>query len=229
MKKLVLLIVICSFCLLTRAQLYMIEKISLPATGEEFGIYSDINVENAPVIFYELQAPNPDQKVRAKLTYNEADSFISSLMRAKDIYINWSQITQQKGYTLFSKKIPTSFDDQNIDFTDKDKWHSEDGVDMLAVFFVNEKGKPFFILKSDYMTSDEVVGSFSSLSFSNMMGNPFIGVLGSSNSKYTIGRYCGGSTLTFSSPEEIDEFVNKLISTMKWKEKNVSISKDFKK
>ncbi len=226
MKKLVLLIAICSFNLLVQAQVVMVEKISLPATGKEFGIFTDINVETSeldPIVYYELQAPDSDQKVRAKLTNTAAKSFISSLKKAKEIYKKWSQIAQQKGYTLFSKKIPTSFADQNMDFTVRDKWYKENGVDMSSDFLVDEKGKPYFVLKSDYMTSAEVVGK-SSLSFASLV----LG-FGSSSSTYTIGHYSGGATLIFSSPEEIDEFTNKLQSTIDWKEKNVSISKEFKK
>lgn len=225
MKRIILLLATFTFCTqLLQAQKMMIEKISLPATGEEFGIYADIGVNEWEEIFYDLQSPNPNQKVRSKLTYGEATSFISSLQNAKEIYIKWSQIAQQKGYTLFSKRIPTSFADQNIAFTQDNVWHYEKGVDICSVFLVDENGHCFFVLNSDYMTSEEAVGKSSSSSFffNGMLG------LGGSNSEYTIGRYCGGSNLTFSSIDEIDEFIKKLQSTLNWKKKNVSIGKEFK-
>ena len=101
---------------------------------------------------------------------------------------------------------------------------------MWFTFYVNDDGVCFLILESDYMTSDEVVSHTSSLGFSfagYFSGYPLMGV-SSSGGTVTVGRYCSGASLTFSSEEEIEMFINKLVAVVQWKRNNVKNGKLLK-
>lgn len=231
MKKILcILSIVTLFVTQGRSQEYLIDKISLPAVGEDFGIYVNIDVNQGINVSYDLQAYSPQQKVRAVLSSSEVNSLVSSLEKGRDIFTKWSQLAHQKNIRLLSKRIPASFADQTLYFTQEDKWYFERGVDMQAVFFVDSEGACQFILQSDYMTSKELAAQASSigLSYSGLLNRGGVLGLSGSQSQITIGRYCGGSSLTFSSIEEINTFIKKLQSAVEWKKKNIADGKIFK-
>lgn len=65
MKKTLLIVFTTLLFSQAKAQMYLIDKISLPATNEVFGFYTDINVEENDCIYFDLQTPDPQQKARA--------------------------------------------------------------------------------------------------------------------------------------------------------------------
>ena len=218
MKKVsFILTAIVLFAFQVQAQKVMIDKISLPATGREFGIYIDINVSEGAKVFYDLQTPDPKEQAQSEISSMQLSVFVSALQKARDLFVKWSKIAHESGMKLLIKPFPTSFADQTIYFTKDNKWNHEDGVDMQALFYVDKDGGCQFILQSDYMTSEEVVG----MSSGNIGFNW-------GNTNYSISHYCGGSSLSFTSKEEIDEFINKLTDALDRKKKIISDGKLLK-
>ena len=200
-----------------QAQKVLIDKISLPATGREFGIYIDINVSEGAKVFYDLQTADPQQQAQAELSSMQLGMFIPALQKARDVFVKWSNISREKGIRQLVKPLSTTFADQTIYFTKDNKWNHENGVDMKALFYVDADGGCQLIFQSDYMTSEEVIGESS-----GYIGG-FLGM--STNSKYSISHFCGGSSLSFTSKEEIDEFIDKLNAAL---EKKINIISDGK-
>lgn len=225
MKKTLLIVFTTLLFSQAKAQMYLIDKISLPATNEVFGFYTDINVEENDCIYFDLQTPDPEQKARAKLSSYDVNAFLSALKKATSIFVEWAQIAKKNNCKLLSKQIPVSFNDLTIFFFQNNKWFFEEGVDMRSLFFVDDIGNCHFILQSDYMTSQETIAETSSriLTFTTTL------LGGYSNSQLSLARYCSGSSLTFNSKDEIDEFINKINATIDWKEQNINNGKLFKK
>lgn len=124
----------------------------------------------------------------------------------------------------FSKDFPVKFIDQTMLFTSEGKWHRENGVNLTARFYVDNTGKCYLVLDTDYMTSEEVVEhGVSSWGF----GGRMLG-LGRTSSETTVTHYCAGASLFFSSEQEIDSFIAMMKAVKKWKEGNVAVGKLFK-
>jgi len=155
-KALFVLTTVLLFAADAMAQQFLIDKISLPDTGGDIGFYANIDVKEGEKILYDLKTASP-QEARAELSASEVKSLISSLKQSMLYYTKWCKLAHDIGFRLLSKRIPTTFADQNIYFTEEDKWYYESGVDMWATFFVDAEGGCHFILESDYMTSKEAV------------------------------------------------------------------------
>jgi len=229
-KVLFILIAMASFSLKGQAQLYLIDKFTLADSDSEYGIYMDIDVKEGEKILYDLQAYSPEQMARAELSANEVKSFISSLEKTIDVYEKWSKIARNNNYKLLSKRFPTTFADQNIYFTQENKWYIEKGVDMWAMFFVDAEGDCHLILESDYMTSSELAATSSSVGLSfagSLLRSGIIGI-SSEKTKIEVGRYCGGSSLSFKSSDEVKEFIKKLQDALVRKMQNITDGKNLK-
>ena len=233
MKRLIPITLFLALTNVMNAQSFLIETFDLEATGKTYGIYTDIdgNKSSSYSLYYDMQAPNDEQEVQSKMSfyhnpsayYSSIDVFKDNIKKAKTIYSKWKSIAQSNSLKLISKKIPVRVSDQNLYFTENGKWFWERGVDMWFTFYVNQEGACFLILESDYMTSDEVVSHSSSIgvSFTGYFSkNPLMGV-GTSRSTLTVERYCSGASLTFSSEEEIDNFLQKIDNVIEWKRMNV--------
>ena len=228
-------IVLMSSCCL-HAQNYLIEKYYLTATDREYGIYANVNCNSKDELFFDLDAPNDQQLVQAQLSFNkysdcEMEIFIRSLELAKQKFREWSFIAKDNNLTLFSKTIPILLTDKKLFFTNEGKWFYENGVDMKYIFFVDSHGNSYLIIESDYMTSEEMVASTSSFSFSGAY-NSYLGSLGLgvgfSKGNISIERYCGGASLTFSTIAEIDEFIRKLRNVARFRQNIVEKGKLLK-
>lgn len=210
----------------SQAQTYMIEKFNLSAMGKDYGIYTNISYNSWDDLYFDMDAPNDQQFVQAQLSFSpkkyepsELESFIKSLLQAKEFYLKWSNIARTIDLKLFSKRIPVNLVDKDLYFTDNGKWYNESGVDMKYTFFVDHSGYCYMIIESDYMTSTETLSE--SYSFSSAYNSYLQKLsLGFSKSQVTIERYCGGASLTFSNSTEIDEFINKLRKIPQFKENN---------
>lgn len=223
-KALFVLTTVLLFATDAMAQQFLIDKISLPDTGGDIGFYANIDVKEGEKILYDLKTAS-SQEARAELSASEVKSLISSLKQSMLYYTKWCKLAHDIGFRLLSKRIPTTFADQNIYFTEEDKWYYESGVDMWATFFVDAEGGCHFILESDYMTSKEAVAQSSSfgLSFSgSLLG------MGGSQSQIVVGRYCAGSYLSFKTVDEINEFIKKLQDAVDWKKQNINDGKVLK-
>lgn len=238
MKRLIFLLNLIIATTAINAQSYLIESFELSATRKIYGIYTDIDSgeSSTSCLYYDMQAPNDEQEVQARINFgirtasNNIDSFKKAFIKAKEKYIEWKQIAQTNSLVLLSKRIPAHVSDQNLYFTENGKWYSERGVDMWFTFYVNKDGLCFLILESDDMTSNEIVSHTSSIgvSFAGYFSqHPLMGI-GTSSNTVTIERYCSGASLTFSSEEEIDDFIQKIENVVVWKRNNVSNGKLLK-
>ena len=129
--------------------------------------------------------------------------------------------------TSLSKEINVPFSDKVMYFTENGKWYEEKGVDLKCKFMVSPDGSCYMVLQSDYMTSDEVVAHGYSI------GNAYNAKSGRwsmafASSTASITRYCSGASLTFSSTEEIDSFIQKLYDAQQWKKRNKEQGELFK-
>lgn len=229
-KYLLVLTAIALFASNGRAQQYLIDSITLPSTGGDYGFYVDIDVDEGVKVLYDLQAFSSDQRARAELSSGDVKSLVTSLEKAMVIFEKWSKLAREEKMKLVSKRFPTIFVDQNIYFTQEGKWYFEKGVDMHAIFFVDADGECQFILESDYMTSSELAAQSTSVGLSfagSLLRGGILGISGG-ETKYTVGRYCGGSSLTFKNVDEIKEFIKKLNSAIEWKKQNIACGKALK-
>lgn len=170
---------------------------------------------------FDMNAPNYSQNARMLLSRNKLDSFLGSLASARDYYIMWREIAQKQSVKQFTKDLPVKLLDQTMLFTSDGIWRRENGVNITARLYVDNAGKCFMVLDTDYMTSEEVVeGSVYSTGFY------FSGIKVSQET--TITHYCPGASLFFSSEQEINLFINKMNKVKRWKEQNVAAGKLFK-
>lgn len=231
-KVLFTLALLASFVPYGQAQIFTFDKMNLPAIEMEIGIYSEINV-TAPIrVYYNLRNSEDGQYAIAELTTIGVENLASSLAKAWKIFDKWSKVCQERwlpvgdnlGSRLLMKRIPVSFSDQTIYFTKEGQWHSEKGVDMHADFFMDENGKCFFILQSDYMTSTNTIAESSVFGFSNIGGLlSFSGAY----SSISVSHYCNGALLIFESEEEINSLINMMRKALKWKKEQKSSSNIF--
>ena len=117
MKKTLLIVFTTLLFSQAKAQMYLIDKISLPATNEVFGFYTDINVEENDCIYFDLQTPDPEQKARAKLSSYDVNAFLSALKKATSIFVEWTQIAKKNpacsAYHLANRAFPCGRRDLN--------------------------------------------------------------------------------------------------------------------
>lgn len=227
MKRLIILFSALVATLTLKAQVFLIDDFTLSATEGAYGIYTDIDCQEDNVFFVDMQAPNEHQYVQLKLWGNYLNSFVSSLRAAEKIYSLWSQIAKEKNVTFLSKDIKVSFPDKTVYFTVDGKWYLENGVDMKCKFMVSQDGTCYLVLQSDYLTSSEVVAHGYSI------GNAYNFLSGRwglafASSTTSITRYCSGASLTFSSSEEIEMFIQKLYDAKEWKKRNKEQGKLFR-
>jgi len=227
MKRTIILIGLIISCLIANAQNELIEKFELSATGNAYGIYTSIDCESASFsydLWYDLQAPNENQEVQSKMSFSltssmhNISSFTKALAKAKETFKSWKKIAQSNSLKRMAKKIPVSVADQELYFTQNDRWYSEHGVDMQFTFYVDDEGNCYMLLESDYMTSEEVV-AYSSARYST---------LGTMTSSTIVKHYCSGAYLVFTTEEEIDQFAAKLDKVIEWKRANVENGKLLK-
>ena len=227
MKRTLFTTALLSFAAIINAQVFLIDSFTLTETDGAYGIYADIDCNEANVFFFDMQAPKDQQRVQMKLWGNYIDGFIQSLRSAQKKYQEWSKVAQENNVKLLSKDVSgASFTDKVVYFTENDKWYQEKGVDIKCKFIVSSVGSCHLALQTDYMTSEEVVQhGFSIGSFGSVLGRWNIGM---GYSKTSVIRYCGGASLTFSSSEEIDMFIQKLYDAQQWKKNNKEMGKKFK-
>ncbi|MCR5065805.1 MAG: hypothetical protein K6A67_08550 [Bacteroidales bacterium] len=229
MKKtfIILLFIITALSENVKAQVFLLDTFYLSATESIYGIYADINVSSSKLLYFDMEAPNDEQRVQVQLSINsDLNSFISSLWDAKTKFEEWEKIAHSNSIKTMTKTIPVRFRDEILYFTQDEKWYHETGVDMMAEFYVNSLGQCHLIIKSDYMTSSELVSySFSyGSSFATLMGSNKWAWNGNMRGSKTYSeKYCGGASLSFSSSKEIETFVAKLNKVAKWKANNTEI------
>lgn len=227
MKRLFISVLFVIIALGLKAQVFLIDDFVLSATEGAYGIYADIDCEESNVFYFDMQAPNDHQQVQMKLWGNNIDWFIYSLRAASNVYSLWSEVAKKNNVSSLSKDIKTDFSDKVMYFTVNGKWYTEKGVDLKCKFMVSCEGACYMVLQSDYMTSDEVVAhGYSIGSAFNFLSGRWGMVFASSNT--SISRYCSGASLTFSSPEEIEMFIQKIIDAKEWKKRNIEQGKLFK-
>lgn len=210
-----------------KAQVFLIDDFTLSATEGAYGIYADIDCDGSNVFYFDLQAPNDQQHVQMKLWGNYLDGFISSLTTARNVYYSWSKVAKENNVSSLSKDIRVSFSDKVLYFTVNGKWYMEKGVDLKCKFMVSSDGSCYMVLQSDYMTSDEVVAHGYSIGGGyDFMSGRWGMAYGYSSTSVT--RYCSGASLTFSSPEEINMFIQKLYDAQQWKKRNKEQGELFK-
>ena len=224
-KLLFILSVLILFTSNGRAQMYTIDKIFLPATGMEVCFH--IDSEKSKYVYYDMKNEDSSEKALARLSTSEIKSFITSLKKAKTKYEEWSRIAKEEGTLAFSKRIPQSFRDQDIYFTDKGKWFREKGVDMNTLMSIDNYGNCYLTLQSDYMQCEEAVGETS------MVGGSYapqvnVGSIFGSSSQMVVKHTCQGASLTFNSSSQIDSFIDCLLKVSDWKNKNNSQNNKFK-
>ena len=216
-KRIFLLVAIISLATnLLQSQNYMIEKFHLAATDMDYGVYANVAFSAPYAVYFDMDAPNPQQRVQAYLAftfkknaYSEMEAFIKSLQDAYQKYSEWKNLAKNYSFKYFSKTIPVPLSDKTLYFTEDGKWFMERGVDMKYKFFVDSNGDCYLIMESDYMTSTETVSE--SYAFTSSY-NAYLNVLGLGfrKSEVNIERYCGGASLIFSSESEINGFINTL-------------------
>lgn len=184
-----------------------------------------IDPTGANELMFDMNAPNYSQNARMLLPIAKLDPFLGSLSSAKEYYLKWCVIAKKnQSVAHFSKDFPVKFIDQTMLFTSEGKWHRENGVNLTARFYVDNTGKCYLVLDTDYMTSEEVVEHGVS---SWGVGGRMLG-LGRTSSETTVTHYCAGASLFFSSEQEIDSFIAMMKAVKKWKEGNVAVGKLFK-
>lgn len=227
MKRLVFLVIALCATLVIKAQVFLIDDFTLSATEGAYGIYADIDCKESNVFYIDMQAPNDQQQVQMKLWSNYIDAFVKSLKSAKKEYLAWSKIAKDNNITSLSKDINSSFIDKELYFTDEGKWFLQKGVDLKCKFIVSSEGLCYMVLQSESMTSNEVVAhSYSVGNAFNFLSGRWGVAFGSSTT--SIIRYCAGASLVFSSPEEIDMFIQKLYGAKEWKTNNIKQGKLLK-
>ena len=209
-----------------KAQVLLIDDFTLSATEGAYGVYTDIDCEVENVFFIDMQAPNEQQHVQMRLLGRFLNSFVSSLRNAIEIYSSWSQIAKENNITFLSKDIKVSFPRKTLYFTDGGKWYMENGVDLKCTFMVAQDGACYMVLQSDDLTSEEVVAHGYSIGSFNLLS----GRWGSSYTYSTTSmiKYCSGASLTFSSIDEIEMFIQKIYAAKEWKDNNIEQGKHFK-
>lgn len=195
------------------SQMHTVDKLFLPATGKQIGFYVDMT--KSKYIFYDLETENQQQEARARINSFNTEGLILALQKAKDKYEKWSKIAHEEGSLSVKKHIPVIFRDQTIYFTDDNNWYCEKGVDMHADFYVDENNSCYLILQSDYMTSKEIVASISPAGSWH-------------RNDVTVGHYCSGASLIFSSSDEITTFIEKLRAADDWKKQHKKQKAKFK-
>ena len=208
-----------------RDQMYTIDKLYLPATGIEVGFHADS--EKNKYVYYDMIIENSSEKALARLSFSDVKSFVSSLKKAKAKYEEWSKIAKEEGASAFSKRIPQSFKDQDIYFTDNGKWFRETGVDMKTVMSVDNVGNCYLVLQSDDMQSEESVGETSVVGGSSTPKFNVGSIFGSS-SQMVVKHTSQGASIKFNSSSQIDSFIVCLLKVLDWKNKNNSQDKKFK-
>lgn len=226
MKKLSLSFFLSFVCVMLSAQHYeLIETFQLSESDGVYGIYANIDPTGANELMFDMNAPNYSQNARMLLPIAKFDPFLGSLSSAKEYYLKWCVIAKNQSVAHFSKDFPVKFIDQTMLFTSEGKWHRENGVNLAARFYVDDTGKCYLVLDTDYMTSDEVVEH----GVSSGVGWGFGGLMvGRRSNETSITHYCAGASLFFSSEQEIDSFIAKMNAVKKWKEGNVAVGKLFK-
>ena len=225
------------FPIIANAQNHLIETFYLSAVDRVYGIYTDVDCSESTklCLFYDMQAPNSEQKVQSKIVFyykgdgagRDFNYFKNDIKNAWYQYTQWKAIAESNNMKLISKKIPEHTDSQELYFTDNGKWYTDKYVSMWFTFYVDEDGNSYLILESDAMTSEEVVAHSSSSGVSLvglLSGNPLVG-FGSSKHSTIINRACSGASLVFSSEEEIDDFIQKVENVAEWKRNNISAGK----
>lgn len=131
---------------------------------------------------------------------------------------------------MISKKIPVSFTDKRVYFTQDEIWYQEDGVDIKAMFRVDKNGNCILSLETDYMTSEETVAHITTFgSYNTLIGSTsWIWSGGSNRSNIVQDKYCSGASLSFSSSDEVHLFIEKLQKISKWKKEQKNAGKRLK-
>lgn len=210
-----------------KAQVFLIDDFTLSASEGAYGIYANVDCSESNVFFVDMQAPNEQQHVQIKLSSSNLDAFVRSLQSVKKEYQEWSKVAQDNKIASFSKKFNSTFFDKELYFTDNGKWYHETGVDLKCKFIVSSDGSCHMVLQSDYMTDGEVVEySYSVGTVRNYASGRW--GMGFASSTTSVTKYCSGASLDFSSPEEVDMFIQKLYKAKEWKENNIKQGKLFK-
>lgn len=185
----------------------------------------DIDPDGQVTMLVDMGAPNESQKARLIIPPTRVDPFLRSMKQAKDYFIKWKDVASKQGIKLFSKNVPTRFSDLDMFFTSEGKWYREKGVDLNTRFFINEDGKCYLVLDTDYMTSEEEVEHGVSYGIGFV---PFGLTMGKTSNNIINYYYCPGASLFFSTVEEIDSFIEKINIAVEWKKRNIEIGKLFK-
>lgn len=232
MKRILLIIVFFACCSVSSAQVQLMDTIHLHATNSIYGIYADVNVTSSLSVIFDMEAPNETQRVQCEvfINGNGLGKFINSLENACKKYEEWSKIVQKESGTLISKKIPVSFTDKRVYFTQDEIWYQEDGVDIKAMFRVDKNGNCILSLETDYMTSEETVAHITTFgSYNTLIGSTsWIWSGGSNRSNIVQDKYCSGASLSFSSSDEVHLFIEKLQKISKWKKEQKNAGKRLK-
>ena len=204
-----------SACLPSKSQILLKDTYEMHPFQSTYGIFVETRYSTWATGWNDvwLDMELTDGKAKVKLSRKkQTDTFIESLLQAKDIFVRWREIAKANHVSYLSKRMPVKFRDLDIYFTSDDKWMVEKGVDIEATFFVDEKGQCFLMVVSDQMNASEKVGSSFSMSFSRGA----IQRLGLSSS-YLV-HHSDGAQFCFSEPEEVDQLVAKLRAIEKWQD-----------
>lgn len=205
-----------------------IEKIqqidTFVANGKTYSILSDFDTrKNA--IYITLQTNKDGEHAMSKFSVYQINQLIKRFDKAEITYKEWSFRAKEASVKQFSKRI-SRIRDQHIFFTEKQTWYHEKGVNVWLRFFVDDNGECFFIMETDYMSTDEVV----SKNLSTGWGYSFAwgGGWGGGTTKTEIQRYNSGAHLTFSSTDEIEQFLEKLQKAVEWSKKSKEANRLFR-
>ena len=226
MKRLSVFSLLLFLCISAGAQHYqLIESFKLAAAESVYGIFMDIDPDGQATMLVDMAGPNDSQQTRLIIPSTRVEQFLRSINQAKDYFLKWKGVALNGDLKLFSKDIPVRFSDLDMFFTSDGKWFKEKGVDLHTRFYVDDEGKCFLVLDTDYLTSEEEVEH--GVSYGIGIGFGGLGI-GKSSMNLLYHYYCPGASLFFSSEDEIDFFVEKIKNAVKWKKSNIEIGKFFK-
>lgn len=228
MKRILFVILLLSICSISHAQLCVVDSILLSANNEVYYIYADIDANSENCIYYDM---NADHSVIVKPGVAGAPSvttinnkFIPFLEKAKTKYLEWSIVARERKTTLFSKNIGQISKVNSVFFFRDGQWY-DCSAELLSVFRVDAEGNCYIVLETGNLTAKEAI-STSSNGFTFVLGQ---GLFWNSGKKHVIQeKHYTGTSLVFSSIDEVDLFIEKMKAAMDWKRNNLNEGKLFK-
>ena len=209
-------------------QLYLLDDFKLEDCNDKLGVYSDIDVSVYPYqIYFDMETYDPNEKVLMELCVSnrECKTFIKAIIKAKSVFQEWDKIAKSNAVKNLVKDVDIGFPNEEVVYFTDNKWYSNWSTDFYVKFYVDEYGKSCLIIFSEPFWQVQATDISISRTSNYYYGTNFSPIMYSSGSMTTtayekVGESKGGY-LVFSSLEEFDLLIDKIIKAISWKKNSV--------